>query len=657
MDCPLPLTEAANAVELPLRPSGDQLLAGGAMTRLRERLRMLARHHDLTTVIVHAFDHRTRMLPFIGADRMMAPAGARAIGAALVDCGFPKTRIVLQSWNRAFAPEQMRLDGRVPDLFLVSSMQLNGAACDALIRNACRIDPARRPLIIAGGPRVIYQPWTVFGTAPEDPWGADLAVTGEEYVFLSLLELLLTVRGAGESLRATLLRARRDSLLDAIPGLVYPHTDARGLALELVDTGIQRLLGDLDELPHPALGYGILEAPSRSATLAAGALTADRVKHHSRIASLVLTAGCKFRCSFCPIPAYNQHQHRSKSAERISDEIERLYAEYGLVAYFGADDNFFNDRERALDIARTLADKVAAGSRGHCRAIWATEATVHDSLRMREHLPELRKAGLVALWLGVEDITGTLVKKGQNQGKTAEAFRVLREQGIFPIPMLIHHDQQPLFSWGQDRGLLNQVHRLRQAGALNLQVMLLTPSPGSRDYDPTYRSGMAIASAGGAQVEPRHTDGNHLIASRHPHPWCKQLNLLLAYLYFFNPLRLLIALARPLSRVPWADAVTWPPPPVFDSLSPWQRLRLRLPQQLQAHLIDAGVQLFGMWGLLHSIRRTLGWTLRLLRGPIQRHQEPPGSPLPMRAPSGDPASHGLAPAAPQNPDPGRHRRP
>ena len=36
-----------------------------------------------------------------------------------------------------------------------------------------------------------------------------------------------------------------------------------GVEQELVDTGVQRLLGDLDELPHPVLGYSILEPPSR----------------------------------------------------------------------------------------------------------------------------------------------------------------------------------------------------------------------------------------------------------------------------------------------------------------------------------------------------------------------------------------------------------
>ena len=83
-------------MELAHRACGDELLRSGELVALRRRLRRIAPRHDLTTVIACAFDHRTRMLPFIYADTRMAPAGVRAIGAAMVDSGFEKTRIVLQ---------------------------------------------------------------------------------------------------------------------------------------------------------------------------------------------------------------------------------------------------------------------------------------------------------------------------------------------------------------------------------------------------------------------------------------------------------------------------------------------------------------------------------------------------------------------------------
>jgi len=305
-------------MELPRRDRGDELLRPGELLGLRQRLRRAAAQHDLSAVIACAFDHRTRMLPFIFADTRMAPAGVRAVGSALVDAGFDKVRIVLQQWNRHFQPSRMRLDGRVPDLFMVSSMGMHCQQAMSLIRDAHRIDASRRPLIIAGGPHAVYSPFGFFSDDPAHHASADVVVTGEEYVLLGLLEAVLSVRAEGESMRSAFARAREQGALDDVPGLVYADTDRDGRPVELIDTGMQRLVGDLDELPSPVHGYRLLEAPSRRAELASKPLPADRVRRHSPISSIVLTYGCKFACPYCPIPAYNQRQHRLKSGDRIA---------------------------------------------------------------------------------------------------------------------------------------------------------------------------------------------------------------------------------------------------------------------------------------------------------------------------------------------------
>src|SRR3954452_4901685 len=125
-------------MELPRRSRGDELLRPGELTDIRRRLRRVAPAHDLATVIACAFDHRTRMLPFIFADTHMAPAGVRSIGSAMVASGFEKTRIVLKQWNKHFKPSQMMLDGKIPVLFMFSSMGLHSQRCTEMIRDARR---------------------------------------------------------------------------------------------------------------------------------------------------------------------------------------------------------------------------------------------------------------------------------------------------------------------------------------------------------------------------------------------------------------------------------------------------------------------------------------------------------------------------------------
>lgn len=596
-------------MELPRRERGDELLPAGEMTAIRSRLRRMTAGKDLTTVIACAFDHRTRMLPFIYADKRMAPAGVREIGSSLADSGFERTRIVLRQWNRHFQPSKMQLDGRVPDLFLVSSMQLHTAPMKALIRDACRIDPDKRPLILAGGPKIIYEPWDAFSADRDDPWAADAAVTGETYILLNLLEVLLSIHSPGQSLRASFQRAKNGGMLDEVPGLVYSRGDRDGVPEELVDTGIQRLVPDLDELPDPVLGYSMLEPPSRKATLSPRPMPPEKIRWRSPISTLILTFGCKFGCPYCPIPAYNQRQLRAKSGERIAWEMTRLYKTYGLKNFFGADDNFFANRDRAVDIMQTLTDTEIDGKRLRRRVCWSTEVTVHDVVQMRDKLPLARRAGMWAVWVGIEDMTGTLVSKGQNVDTTLQAIRSLRANRIYVNPMMMHHDPQPLLTRGSAYGLLNQVDLLRREGVISMQVLMITPASGSKLYEEVFSTALAYDKVAGKQVEYHMLDANYVVASHHPQPWKKQLNILASYLYFYNPIRFFISLVAP--------------------------------KGTKLYLADAYFQVLGMWGLTRTVPRTLAWAFRLMTGRIRRRTKPLVSKIPMRDVDGGKAAHAI----------------
>ncbi len=361
------------------------------------------------------------------------------------------------------------------------------------------------------------------------------------------------------------------------------------------------------------MGYKLLEPPSKKTGLAERAIPADRVRKHSPLASLILTFGCRFGCPYCPIPAYNQRQFRVKSGPRVADEMRRLNTEYGIRYFFGTDDNFFNNKDLALNIAEAIARAHTNGSPLRRRVRWATEVTVHDTIRMKDHLELFRTSGLRGLWLGVEDMTASLIKKGQTVDSTTEAFRLLMKHGIYPMPMMMHHDGQPLYTPHSSYGLINQVALLRKAGAISMQVLMISPATGSKLYEEAFTTGLAYESVGRQRVQEYMVDGNYVVASRADKPWRKQLSLMIAYLYFYNPLRFAWALVRPKS-------------------SKW-------------YLADALMQLTEMWGLAHTIRRTIPWAYRLWTGKIRRHTTPPASKLPIKSSNGGPASHLPSPRA------------
>ena len=76
-------------MELPRRTRGDELLMPGELTGVPPAACGRSRRDmTLATVIACAFDHRTRMLPFIFADTRMAPAGVRHDRLGHGRCGF-----------------------------------------------------------------------------------------------------------------------------------------------------------------------------------------------------------------------------------------------------------------------------------------------------------------------------------------------------------------------------------------------------------------------------------------------------------------------------------------------------------------------------------------------------------------------------------------
>ena len=330
-------------------------------------------------------------------------------------------------------------------------------------------------------------------------------------------------------MREAYQRARDGRLLEDIPGLLYRPDESDGPPECLINTGVQRLVRDLDELPLPFDAMGLFEPPHRQATLSPRPVPAERIGRHAKILAMITTHGCQFRCPYCSIPSYNQFSFRNRSAERLVEEIAGIVECCGISKFFGTDDNLFSDRTTAEEIFRAMA-RGKVRNRPLRKAItFATEATEFDVYKNQDLLPLARSAGLRALWLGIEDLTAGLVKKGQSAARTRTLFKTLLEQGIAPMPMMMHHDGQPLWSWRGLHGLLNQVRFLWQAGAPTCQVTLLTPMAGSKGYEQAFRDGCVLSMAGGQPIEDYHFDGNHCVATQEAHPWCRQFNMLMSY--------------------------------------------------------------------------------------------------------------------------------
>src|SRR5947209_12947964 len=137
-------------MELPSRPKNDRYTKPGEYTELERGLRANPANADIPTLVCYAFDHRTRLGPFLFLDKSLLPAGPRAISSSLYGAGFTRQRVVMRQWNPNFRVNEARFDGAVPEMLFVSSMQIHSASAFEMIADAHRLGEAR-PFILAGG--------------------------------------------------------------------------------------------------------------------------------------------------------------------------------------------------------------------------------------------------------------------------------------------------------------------------------------------------------------------------------------------------------------------------------------------------------------------------------------------------------------------------
>lgn len=571
-------------MELEQRRGEDRFLSPDRYRQLERDLRGNRGLGEVRSLVISAFDRRTRMLPFVHFDWYMVPAGPRAIGAALASAGMGRTRVSFGLHNPNLDPARAEVDGQPIDMLLISAVKVHAAAAYRLIERAWS-KGADRPLIIAGGPKVCYEPFDMFGLGADGQIGVDVAVTGEEPVLLELLSVLGEYGAGAGTMRQAFERARRDGALEKVSGLVYSR-DGRSDGRHLINTGPQRLLADLDVLPMPTVGFGLLEPAHRRATLAAQPIPLADACRGLHVAAVLVTRGCKFNCHYCPIPSYNMRTFRRKSAERIVEELADCRVRMDTRYFFGADDNFFNSRRYVEEVIERMATRQIDGKPMGRRLRFATEATVIDVYKNRDLLPLARpnRAGFNGIWMGVEDLSGTLIDKGQQAEVTRQVCQDLLANNISPMAMLMHHDRQPLFGRRNLEGLIDQVRFLHEAGVVGIQCTVASPAVGTRLFNDCIEQQRLFESVAGLTMTDRHSDGNHVFAAGHRSPWRQQLNVLLAYGAFYNPVNLVRIL----------------------------NIRQRLFQR--KHLGD---QIWGMAALAETAWRLKGHLWRLWRGPIR----------------------------------------
>ncbi|HEX6212598.1 MAG TPA: hopanoid C-3 methylase HpnR [Methylomirabilota bacterium] len=248
------------------------------------------------------------------------------------------------------------------------------------------------------------------------------------------------VRGEGELIAPRLLEAIGDARLSTLPGVVTPH--GAGPAPLMLD--------DIDRYP-----------PARD-------LTRRRHKYFIGIldpcASIELTRGCPWDCSFCSAWTFYGRRYRQGSPEAAAEDVARI-AEPNV---FIVDDVAFIHPEHGFAIGQAL-------ERRGVRKQYYLETRCDVLLRNPEVFEYWRRLGLQYMFLGVEALDADqlrLHRKRVTPSENLEALEVARRLGLTVAVNIIADPD-----WDEQRFAVVREWALSVPEIVHLTVS--TPYPGT----------------------------------------------------------------------------------------------------------------------------------------------------------------------------------
>jgi radical SAM superfamily enzyme YgiQ (UPF0313 family) len=194
------------------------------------------------------------------------------------------------------------------------------------------------------------------------------------------------------------------------------------------------------------------------------------------VVSIATSRGCPYSCTFCSVPGMYGHAFRTHSIDRVMEEL-RLHEACRYV--FFADDIFTANKKRVKEL---LSRMIKAGLTPEWGAQVRTE-TVDDP----ELLELMRESNCFNVFVGFESINPRTLKLFQKKQDLAKIERSIERFHAHKIG--IHG----MFVVGSDEDDLETLDATtafaRKHDLDSVQFMILTPIPGSPDWDDLYDGG------------------------------------------------------------------------------------------------------------------------------------------------------------------------
>jgi radical SAM superfamily enzyme YgiQ (UPF0313 family) len=236
------------------------------------------------------------------------------------------------------------------------------------------------------------------------------------------------------------------------------------------------------------------------------------------VVSVATSRGCPFSCTFCSVPGMYGHAFRTHSVDRV---LEELAVHKGNLYTFFADDIFTANKKRVKELLRGMIERGLTPEWG---AQVRTE-TVDDA----ELLQLMRDANCFNVYVGFESINPRTLKLFNKKQDLAKIQRAIERFHAHNIKI---HGMFVVGSDEDDVETLGETVRFARRNEIDsVQFMIMTPIPGSPDWDALYARGQRYVIDHNWQMY----DGHHVVHQpRRMSPYELQIGAIRAMEKFYS---------------------------------------------------------------------------------------------------------------------------
>jgi anaerobic magnesium-protoporphyrin IX monomethyl ester cyclase len=290
-------------------------------------------------------------------------------------------------------------------------------------------------------------------------YGGCHATFWDEEALTECPQLDIVVRGEGENTLVELVK-KKEAGKDCSK-VVGTTSRKKGKIIKNPD---RPYIENLDELPFPSRHLFPIE----------------RFRKYGKVIfPLTTSRGCVYWCDFCTAVRMFGRKYRMRSPKNVVDELEFLYKKYGEEQYTFYDDAFTVNQTRVEEICDEII-------RRKLPIKWDCETRV--DMFTKELLIKMKKAGCIALWLGVESgsqKTLDAMRKGITVEQTIRAFSWAREIGLLTVASVILG-----FPGETKETAWETIKLVEKIQPDDIGIYVATPYPGTPLYDNVKEQGL-----------------------------------------------------------------------------------------------------------------------------------------------------------------------